>query len=40
MIHLHTKYEVSMFTHYTKILKEMQNVEIGVAWELGVTHGH
>jgi len=29
MINLHTKVEVSMFTHYTMILKTTQNEEIG-----------
>jgi len=34
MIKLSTKFEVSTFTHYTKIWKAMQNAEIGAVLEV------
>jgi len=38
MINLHTKFEVSMFTHYEDI-KGSENGEIWVIWGLGITKG-
>jgi len=32
MINLHTKFEVSLFTHYEDMKGILQNVEIGVVW--------
>jgi len=39
MIKLHSKFEVSIFTHY-KNINATKNVEIRVVWGLGFTQGN